>query len=93
MMMFFALPFGILLGIFFYGGLWFTVRHLAASRHPVVLTLSSFWLRMLVVLAGFVFMTRGSWQDAVICLAGVLAGRIAVSKFVAGREPGTPRCT
>ena len=38
--------FGILLGVFFYGGLWLTVRNLATTRHPFALTLGSLVLRI-----------------------------------------------
>ena len=41
----FALMAGIALGVFFYGGLWLTVRRLLMTRHPVLLTLGSFCVR------------------------------------------------
>jgi F1F0 ATPase subunit 2 len=70
---------GILLGIFFYGGLWMTVRALASSAHPVVLTLSSFWGRTAVALAGFLLASRAGWMGVVACLTGFAAGRLIVS--------------
>lgn len=73
---------GLILGIFFYGGLWLTVRHLATTTHPVLLTLGSFWVRLAVVLGGFLFVTPGKWQNAALCLTGFVAGRIAVSRWV-----------
>ncbi len=82
---------GMLLGIVFYGGLWLTVRSLSSTRHPVWLTLCSFWMRMLAVLAGFLFLVKGSWQHAFICLAGFAIGRLAVSKYLATPET-RPRC-
>ena len=33
---------GIGIGVFFYAGLWFTVRRLITTRHPVLLTVASF---------------------------------------------------
>ena len=33
---------GIAIGVFFYGGLWITVRQLFTARHPVLLTLGKF---------------------------------------------------
>ena len=73
---------GVVLGSVFYAGLWLTVRNLPTARHPVWLTLSSFWLRTLVVIAGFLFVMKGRWQNALICLAGFVMGRIAVSRFL-----------
>lgn len=83
---------GILLGVFFYGGLWFTIRALLTSPHPVLLTISSFWARTLVTLAGFLVAMNGRWQNAIVCLAGFGLGRLAVSLLLP-RHEGLPRCT
>jgi F1F0 ATPase subunit 2 len=79
---------GIALGTFFYFGLWLTVRALLGSRHPLLLTLGSFWMRTLVVLAGFLYLMQGHWQYAVACLTGFLMGRAAVSIPLRIGEPG-----
>lgn len=52
-MMLLAVFWGLLLAVFYFGGLWLTVRHLPrmASRHGIWLFLS-FFLRVLPVLAG-----------------------------------------
>ncbi len=68
--------FGILLGIFFYGGLWLTVRHLSTTRHPFALSLGGLLLRMTVALAGFLLVLDGRWQNAAATLAGFTAGRL-----------------
>ena len=73
---------GAALGVFFYIGLWFTVRSLLTARHPTLLTLGSFWIRTLVVLAGFLLVMKGRWQYALTCVAGFVMGRVAVSKFL-----------
>jgi F1F0 ATPase subunit 2 len=67
--------FGILLGIFFYGGLWMTVRRLPTTRHPALLTLGSLLLRMGVTLGGFLLVLDGRWQNAVATLIGFSAAR------------------
>lgn len=77
-----AAPIGFLLGVFFYGGLWLTVKHLVTTNHPVLLGVGSFWLRLFFVLAGFLALAQGRWQNAVLCLAGFIAGRIAISRWV-----------
>lgn len=77
-----AAPIGFILGLLFFGGLWFTVRRLPAAHHPVLLTLGSFWIRVSFVAAGFVFVTRGRWQNAVLCLAGFIVGRIVLLRWV-----------
>jgi F1F0 ATPase subunit 2 len=69
---------GAALGVFFYMGLWVTIRALLTARHPTLLTLGSFWIRTLVVLASFLM--KGRWQYALTCVAGFMMGRVAVSK-------------
>ncbi len=79
---------GTALGLFFYAGLWLTVRSLPRARHPVLLALGSFWIRILVVLAGVLLLMKGRWQYLVVCLVGFLVGRIAVWKALPERtEP------
>ena len=80
------------LGLFFYGGLWYTVLRLATTEHPVLLTLGSFWIRLAVVLSAFVVLTREGVEYAVMAMAGFILGRLAVSKFVPARRP-VAKCT
>jgi F1F0 ATPase subunit 2 len=73
---------GIFLGCLFYGGLWMTVQHLATVRHPAALALGSLLLRGAAVLAGFLLLNHGRWQNAVAMLLGMVAGRIAVTRYL-----------
>lgn len=70
---------GVALGIFFYTGLHWTVRALLTTRHPILLTIGSFWMRTLIVVGGILLLTDRHWQYAMTCIAGFLAGRLAVS--------------
>lgn len=83
---------GTLIGLLFYGGLWLTIRMLLTARHPVLLTVSSFWLRLLVALAGFLFAMNGKWQNVLACLAGFAIGRGLVSALLP-KGAGVSRCT
>lgn len=91
-----ALAAGLLLGVFFYAGLWFTIRALTRIRYPLLLTLSSFWVRTAVTLAGFLLAARGAWFNAAVCLAGFVLGRIVVTVLLPASVPapgGRPPCT
>jgi len=81
----FALAAGVALGMFFYGGLWLTVRALITSAHPVLLSVASFWGRTLAVVGGFLLVANGRWTSAVAALAGFIAGR-AILSIVLRRE-------
>ena len=66
---------GVLLGLLFYGGLWWTVRRLAHAQQPALLMLGSFWLRTGVVVAGFYLLMNGSWQRLLLAGIGFWFGR------------------
>jgi len=71
--------FGLLIGIFFYGGLWLTVQRLATTRHPFALSLGSLLMRMVVALAGFFLLIGGRWQNAAAALIGFTAARFLLN--------------
>jgi F1F0 ATPase subunit 2 len=85
-----ALLAGFALGGFYFGGLWWTVQRLPASRSPGLLTLASFFGRTVVALAGFYFVSGGQWQRLLACLGGFVAARfILVQRW--GRLAGGPK--
>lgn len=65
-----GLAFGIGLGVglFYFGGLWLTVRRLASSRRPELLMLFSLAFRLIVCLAAFYLVMAGAWERLVVCL-------------------------
>ena len=77
------LPFiaGILLGMIFFGGLWFTVKKLTASKIPELWILSSFVFRIGIVLTGFYFIGIGDWKKLIVCLIGFIAARFVVIHY------------
>jgi len=74
------LPFaaGVLLGVIFFGGLWWTVRKGLSSKHPALWFLGSMLLRTSISLAGFYFVAGGNWQRLLFCLVGFIMARLAV---------------
>jgi len=66
---------GILLGIFYFGSLWFVVKKLPESRRPVLLVIGSFVLRLSVTLLGFYLVFGGVWQRILACLIGFIVAR------------------
>jgi F1F0 ATPase subunit 2 len=80
-----ALAAGILLGAFFFGGLWWTIRKSVSSARPAAWFLGSLLLRMITVLAGFYAMARGDWRRLLSCLLGFLLARAAVTRLTRAR--------
>ena len=77
---------GIGVGMFFYGGLWYTVNRLATSRYRAMLLIASFGIRTLVVLSGFLLLIERRWDYALLYLIGFTFGRIIVMKFMVNRR-------
>jgi F1F0 ATPase subunit 2 len=77
-----ALIAGLILGIFFFWGLWYSVRRAVASRRPALWLIGSFLVRTCVTLIGFYYCARGSWQGMLACLVGFIAARYLVMHIV-----------
>jgi F1F0 ATPase subunit 2 len=76
-----ALIAGLLLGTFFFGGLWWTVRRAVASPQPALWLLGSLLLRTAVVLIGIYAVGSGQWQRLMLCLLGFFIARIIVIRL------------
>ena len=73
---------GVLLGTFFFGGLWWTIQMRSPSQWSGLLFAGSLLLRMAVVVSGFYLVSHGDWRKLVACLAGFLLARIAVTRLI-----------
>jgi F1F0 ATPase subunit 2 len=80
-----ALLVGALLGLLFFGGLWWTVRHAATFRQPGLAVFTSLLLRTGLTLAGFYAAADGHWQRLLWCLAGFVAARVVLTHWTSAR--------
>jgi F1F0 ATPase subunit 2 len=69
------------LGMFFFAGLWWTIRRSFSAQRPALLLLGSMLLRMAIVLAGFYLVSDGDWRRLLLCLLGVIIGRFTLTRF------------
>ncbi len=69
---------GLGLGLFYFGGLWLTVRWLPTVRSPVALTVGSLVGRTALTLLGFYLVMAGHWERMLACLVGFILVRYAV---------------
>ncbi|MCZ4313501.1 ATP synthase subunit I [Comamonadaceae bacterium G21597-S1] len=84
-----VLAIGMVLGLVFFGGLWWTLRRGLASAHPVRWFVSSLLVRAAVVLGGIYWVGAGQWQRLLACLLGFWLARLLVLRLT--REPAPPR--
>ena len=66
-----ALLAGVLLGMIFFGGLWWTIQTGISSKQPAVLFSGSFLLRTFIVLAGLYYVSHGDWRKLLACTAWI----------------------
>jgi len=90
-----ALLSGVLLGVTFFGGLWWTVRRGLLSPVPALWFSASSLIRTTVALAGFYVVSHGEWRRLLACLLGFFLARIVVTsmsrKLAALTDPSRSR--
>jgi F1F0 ATPase subunit 2 len=78
---------GGVLGVLFYGGLWWTVRRAFHSQRTALWVGCSLLLRMAGAAAGFVVVSAGDWRRLLACLLGFWAARWLVLRLTARPDP------
>ena len=74
---------GIALSLFFYGGLWITVRYISSTKHPLPLTLISFLVRMIGTASVFIIIARsGKIEHLAVTLLGFIIGRYSIVRHI-----------
>jgi F1F0 ATPase subunit 2 len=70
---------GVVLGLLFFCGLWWTVRKCLSSDRAGAWMLGSLLLRMGIALGGFYLVSNGQLKPLLACLAGFFSARLAVT--------------
>ncbi len=86
-----AIAGGFFLGLFFFGGLWFTVVKSLVSKKPWIWFLISMLLRTSITLAGFYVIAGTSLKRLLFCSGGFIAARILVIMFTKERPQEEPK--
>lgn len=72
---------GALLGMMYFGGLWWTVRKGISSNRPALWFFGSLLSRMSLTLAGFYFVSGNRWERLLACLIGFVIARLVVTRL------------
>jgi len=78
---------GAVVGWWFFAGLWWTVRRLPTARHPVILAVGSYSLRMGAVVLVALALAQLHWSLPAFALVGLIAAR---QGMVAGNITAKP---
>lgn len=81
-----ALISGIGIGLFYFGGLWWTVKQLPSRRYPWLWTLGSFLVRGGLSVMAFYWITGGRWEQVVMSLGGFLLVRTVMVRRLGLRQ-------
>ncbi|TWU46870.1 ATP synthase subunit I [Rubripirellula reticaptiva] len=76
---------GVLIGMIFFGGLWWTVNKGMTSRYAAFWFTGSLILRVGVALAGFYCIGHNNWQMMLACLLGFVIARVVVMRLTGPR--------
>jgi len=82
-----ALVAGVMLGAFFFGGLWWTVKKGLASDRPALWFSVSVLLRTSVTIVGFYFIAADDWHRLLASVLGFWLARVIMNRLT--RLPAT----
>ncbi len=75
-MVVYPLAVGLVLGVFYYGGLWLVLRRLPQLSHPAVWLTLSLLVRTLTVLFVLYLLFANDWQQLLVAVLGMIISRV-----------------
>jgi len=73
---------GVLIGVGYFGGLWWTIRHSVVSTRPAISFLLSLLLRNSLAVLGFYAVSGADWQRWLLCLLGFTLARLLMTRLI-----------
>ena len=77
---------GLLLGAFFFGGLWWTTKKAIGSKFPILWFFCSLIIRLGVTLVVLYYVSRNHWERMLICLLGFIIARIIIVRITKNHD-------
>lgn len=66
---------GLLMGILYFGGLYFSTQKFNSAKSPALFMILSFVLRMGILIVGFYYLSKSGYKNILIGLLGVMLVR------------------
>jgi len=73
---------GIILGLIFFGGLYYTTQKLPKAKKPALLMFSSITIRMIILVGGLYLIFSNEISRLLIAILGVFISKYIVVKYV-----------
>ena len=73
---------GFFLGVFFFGGLAWTIAKGLQARRPALIFALSYLLRLCVVVGGFMLISSGQAERVLAAVVGCIGARLIVTRLV-----------
>lgn len=86
MSIFFAFAIAMITGIFYFAGLWLTVKQVTKISKPYLWLIISFLVRLIIILIVFYFLLRANTFNIFPCLIGFLLIRFISIKIVSQKS-------
>ncbi len=77
---------GVLLGVVFFGGLYFSVNRMVDMKHPAVFMIASLIIRMLIVVLGLYLIRGDNFYNIPLALLGIILARTLLTSWVKKKE-------
>ena len=73
---------GVILGVIFFGGLYWTVQKLTKVKHPSVLMTCSLLFRMAVLLSVLFYVSKSGYKGILYALLGMFLVRVIMTLII-----------
>lgn len=80
---------GTILGIVYFGGLYFSVRKMSKVKYPSLLMITSFFLRMGVLVGVFFYTSKGGYKDMLFTFLGLMLVRFVMIFTLKEQSPNS----
>lgn len=69
---------GLILGIIYFGGLYYSTKKFTKVKRPALFMVLSFIIRMGILVVGFYYLTKTDYKNVLIALVGVILTRFII---------------
>ena len=78
---------GTVLGVLFFGGLYYSVGRLTQAKYPALMMMISTVIRMAILLAGVYLLVDGDFRKILAALVGIVLAKFAILFIVEKKWP------